>query len=157
MATLLAAAYKQAGIGVLVLDPMRNPRWRADFITDNPDEFLEAFWGSESCAAFIDESGDTVGRYNNAMEQTATKGRHFGHNVSFICQRASQLSKTVRDQCSFLALFRSSLIDCKTHAEEWARDELKGACGADFKQGDYYFCGRFSDLIRGNIFDEVGR
>ena len=152
LAEQLARKYKAQQIGVLVLDPMRDKRWNADFITDDPDEFLKTFWASESCAAFIDESGDTVGRFNHAMEQTATKGRHFGHNVHFICQRASQLSKTIRDQCSFLALFRSSVVDCKTHAEEWARDELKK--GASLNQGEYLFCGRYSELTRGNVFQE---
>lgn len=153
LARHLAHEYKRKGIGVIVLDPLRDPGWRADFCTDNPEQFLECFWGSESCAVFIDESGDAVGKYDLEMQQTATKGRHFGHNVHYITQRHAQLSATVRAQTRFLALFRSSLDDCKLHAREWARPELLE--GANLNQGEYLFCGRFQPLQKRNIFTEI--
>ncbi len=149
----LSKQYKARGIGVIVLDPLRDPNWHADYVTDKGDDFLECFWQSQSCAVFIDESGDAVGRYDLEMERTATKGRHFGHNVHYITQRHSQISTTVRGQTRFLALFRSSVDDCKIHAREWARPQLLD--GAQLSQGEYLFCGRFQELQKRNIFKEV--
>lgn len=152
LARKLSHDAKARGTGVIVLDTLNDPGWAADFQTSDPDEFIEILWRSQNCAVFIDEAGDSVGRFNTAMEQTATRGRHFGHNCHYISQRHAQLSKTVRDQCRYLALFRSSFDDCKIHAREWARPSLLD--GAELAQGDYLFCGRFSDLSRGNVFNE---
>lgn len=154
LAKHLARQFKAREIGVIVLDPLASSDWHADFVTKDSDEFLRVFWASESCAVFIDESGDAVGKYDLAMQQTATKGRHFGHSVHYITQRHAQLSATVRAQCSYLALFRSSLDDCKIHAKEWARPELCQA--AEIRQGEYLFCGRFTPLQKCNIFSEIG-
>jgi DNA helicase HerA-like ATPase len=150
LAKRLAADYQKAGISVIVLDPIADPAFPADYRTTNPDEFLEVFWQSRSCAAFIDEAGDAVGKYNDVMNRTATRGRHWGHNVHYITQRASLLSTTVRDQCSRLYLFRSGLKDCEKHAEEWTNPELKKA--ASLKAGEYYLADRQGNLSRHNIF-----
>ncbi len=152
LAKRLSADQKNRGIGVLVLDCLNSEGWAADFQTTDPDQFLDVFWKSQNCAVFIDEAGDSVGRFNMAMEQTATRGRHFGHNVHYISQRHAQLSKTVRDQCRYLALFRSSLDDCKIHSREWARPALLS--GSELEQGEYLFCGRFSELTKGDVFNE---
>lgn len=152
LAKRMCQAYGAAGVKRIVLDPLNDPEWQADFRTTDPDAFLEVFWASESCAAFIDEAGDAVGRYDLVMQKTATKGRHWGHNVHYVCQRGTQLAQTVRDQCSHLFLFCTSLKDCKIHADEWNRPELIQA--AQFKAGEYFHVTRFGVVQRGNIFQE---
>lgn len=152
LAKRLAADYQKAGIPVIVLDPIADPNFPADFRTTDPEKFLESFWDSRSCAVFIDEAGDAVGKYNDVMNRTATRGRHWGHNVHYITQRASLLSTTVRDMCSHLYLFRSGLNDCKIHAEEWTNPELKNA--ASLKAGEYYHADRQGNLEKGNIFTQ---
>tara|TARA_R110000782_G_scaffold263592_1_gene356313 strand:- start:5401 stop:5898 length:498 start_codon:yes stop_codon:yes gene_type:complete len=146
----LARQFKARGIGVLVLDPLNDPEWQCDFITSDPQEFLEVFWDSKSCMVFIDEAGDSVGRFNNEMRETSTKGRHWGHSVFYISQRATLINQTVRDQCGQLVLFNSSLEDCKIHANEWNRPELKS--GNILAKGEYYQCGRFTPLTKGRVF-----
>jgi len=152
LAKQLAKNLKASGHPIIVLDPMHD-EWAADYQTDNPDEFLKTFWASTGCHVFIDESGDSVGRFNTLMNQTATKGRHWGHSVYFLTQRGAQLSPTVRDQCSNLFLFVSGLKDCKIHAEEWNRAELLNA--SNFAQGDYFHAQRHKPLTRGNIFAQI--
>jgi len=75
---------------------------------------------------FIDESGQV---FNDGNDLTyawfATRSRHYGHSVTFISQRAMQIPRTMRDQCSRLYLFTSSRYDGKLHAEEWNKDELE--------------------------------
>jgi len=150
LAKQLAAGYRRNGIGVLVLDPLHDPEWNADFQTSDVDEFLRVYWESRSCVAFIDEAGDSVGRFDKAMIQTATKGRHWGHVNYYISQRGALLSTTVRDQCSKIFLFTSSLKDSKLHSEEWNAPELMGANA--LKQGEFYKTGRFSGVEKLRVF-----
>jgi len=142
------------GYSTIVLDPMHD-QWECGFSTDNADEFLEVFWDSKSCHVFIDESGDSVGRFNNLMNQTATKGRHWGHSCYYITQRGAQISRTIRDQCSHLFLFATARPDAKVHALEWNKSELENV--ATFQAGEYFHATRFGALERGNIFTTINK
>ena len=124
MAKQLSREYKSAGVGVIVLDPFHSSDWQADVVTADSEHFLNVLWDSQSCACFIDEAADAVGRYDDAMRQTATRGRHWGHNMHYISQRGSDLNKTVRDQCDFLFMFKLSYKDRQTLAQEFDKDEL---------------------------------
>ena len=152
LAKQLATGYMAAGVVVLLLDPLNDPEFPADYRTTDPTEFLDTFWASRSCAVFIDEAGDSVGKFDTLMQKTATRGRHWGHNVHYITQRGTQLSKTVRDQCSNLFLFTTSLSDAKVHADEWNQQEIKAA--NSLKQGDYYHVTRFGQLVKRSAFDQ---
>ena len=151
LARRLAARYKANGAGILVLDPIGDPRWNADFMTSDPEEFLHVFWQSQRCMAFIDESGDAVGRYDRAMIRTATRGRHWGHACHYITQRAVDISRTVRDQCSQLYLFASSMDDGKVHSREWNKPELMNC--HTLQRGEYYSAPRFGSLKKGAVFN----
>jgi len=150
LAKQMAAEYRAAGISVLVLDPLSDPDWSADYITSDPVDFSRTFWDSQRCAVFIDEAGDAVGRYDEVMARTATRGRHWGHNCHYITQRGMQLAVTVRDQCSHLFLFTTALNDSKTHANEWNQPELVNA--STLAQGQYYHCTRFGDVTKNTLF-----
>jgi len=150
LAKQMAAAYRARGVGVLVLDPLADPGWETDYITSDPDQFIEIFWASRSCAVFIDEAGDAVGRYDAVMAKTATRGRHWGHNCHYITQRGAQLAVTVRDQCSNLFIFCTALNDAKTHANEWNQPELVNC--PTLKKGEYYHVSRFGDLSKNAVF-----
>lgn len=146
----LSQHFIDSGYGVIVLDPLNDPAWPASFKTSDPDEFLRVFKKSRKCFVFIDEAGQAVGRFNNEMEQTATMGRHFGHSCFFLSQRAKQINTTVRDQCSYLALFTSSLDDSKIHANEWNHPEL---CEAyKLPKGKYFYCDRFNPVETRRVF-----
>jgi hypothetical protein len=114
------------GRKTLILDPLRDSRWIGN-VTDNPQEFLGRVETERQAALFIDESGETVGRYKEEMFWLATRARHFGHDSHFICQRAQQLNLTVRNQCSALCVFRVSDTDAKILADENASPELREA------------------------------
>lgn len=140
----LAASYKKQGIGVIVLDPLRDPGWNADFITDDQEEFLDVFWRSRSCAAFLDEGGESVGRYDLAMQKTATRGRHCGHSCHYVAQKATQLAPIVRDQCSHLFLFTSGLASAKMLAEEFNKPDLLQA--TQLQMYSYFHATRFGQI-----------
>lgn len=150
LAKRLAAGYVARDIPVLVLDPLFDPGWSCEFQTHDPEYFLDVFWESRSCAVFIDEAGDSVGKYDQAMIQTATRGRHWGHNCHYITQRGAGLARTVRDQCSHLFLFATALADAKIHATEWNNENLKEA--HSLARGEYFHCTRFGELGRKRVF-----
>jgi len=150
LAKKLAAKYKAAGIHVIVLDPICDPEWGADFQTDDPDNLLDVFWTSKNCAVFIDEAGESAGQYDKAMIKTATKGRHWGHNVHYLSQRGSMINTTIRAQCSQLFLFLSGKNDGKIHSEEWAQDELKNC--TQLARGEFYHVSRGGKLTKNKVF-----
>lgn len=75
--------------------------------------------------AFIDEGGESVGRYNNLMNQCVTKGRHWGHTVHIIAQEATQIAPLVRSQCTKIFSFAQSRAAGELLAREWLHDELE--------------------------------
>ncbi len=152
LSSQLVQTYRKNNIKVVVLDPMNDPRWGADFQTRDRAQFLSIIKNPEtrSCAIFVDESAEMIGRYHEEMFFLATRGRHYGHNCHFVCQRAKQLAKTVRDQCSYLALFNCSFDDSRELANEFNRVELKNA--HTLKKGEYFFCPRWGNLEKRKVF-----
>lgn len=142
LAQMLCRSYRKRGFRTIVLDPLRDPRWEADYSTTWGSEFLEAARLNRKCALFIDESGETIGRYNPEMLWLATRSRHYGHKSHFITQRAVQLNKTARDQCTTLFLFRVSMDDAKSLSNEFADDALKSA--TQLNQFEFFHKNRFS-------------
>lgn len=115
--------------------------WIADLVTSNPHKFLITAQKSRSCMLYLDESGETVGRYNDEMLWLATRARHYGHISHFITQRVVLLNRTVRDQCSKLFVFRVSANDAKALADDWANPHLYNAANLDKYQ--FIYCNRF--------------
>jgi hypothetical protein len=118
-----------------VLDPDKRSGWQADFLTDDPAEYLEVVKVNQGCALFIDESGQMIGRYAREMAWLATNSRKWGHKAHFITQRATQLDTTVRNQCTTIFLFKQSLNDTKILANEFVSDDLEAA--HTLSQGEY--------------------
>jgi hypothetical protein len=135
LAFKIARKYKEKGIQVLVLDPDKRADWQADFITDDPDYYLQTVKLNTKCALFIDESGMMIGRYSGAMAWLATNSRKWGHKAHFIAQRAKQIDPIVRTQCTNIFLFKQSLDDSKELSRDFVCDELKSASG--LSQGEY--------------------
>lgn len=133
-----------------MLDPLNDPEWEADYQTDDNEEFLNVMYQNRSCALFIDESGQSIGRYAQEMAACATQSRHFGHKAYFISQRAVQLDRTVRDQCTTLFVFRVGHNDAKVLAEEFGYEELKEA--HKLKKGECFVVTRFDPPKKLNVF-----
>lgn len=155
LAVNLCAKYKELGIKTIVLDPLKDDRWRADFITNDYKNFMKIIShpDTRSCAIFIDESGQSIDKYNRDNSyQLATRGRHAGHNVHFIAQKLTQIAPTVRDQCSFLFMFAISIDARKELANDWNKPEI---LYMELNRGDYIKIARFGEIKKSNIFQEV--
>lgn len=145
----VAHAYQKKGVGVIVFDPLGYDDWPADLVVQDRYEFLRAAKSSKSCALFVDESAETIGRFGKEMVWTATQSRHWGHKSYFISQRAMSVDKTVRDQCENLVSFRVSHNDGKLLAEEFAQPSLTVVSELD--KYEYIACGRFVKPTRGKV------
>jgi len=149
---ILANQYKAAGKKVAVLDPICDPDWRADFRTDSVELLKQYLNQNRSVYVFIDESGEVFNEGNDtSYSWLATRSRHYGHSVHFLAQRAIQIPKTMRDQCSRLFLFTSSKSDGKIHSEEWNKDELIN-CNT-LPKLHFYMTDRFSEVKTLKIVD----
>ena len=126
LAKVFASKLTNSGKKVAVLDPLFDPDWKCNYRTDDINEMTQYLKVNRSVYVFVDESG---AYFNDGNDTTyswlATRSRHYGHSVFFIAQRAIQIPKTMRDQCSRLYLFTSSRSDGKIHSEEWNKDVLE--------------------------------
>lgn len=142
LAKVFARKLADNGKKVAVLDPLFDPDWKADFRTDDIEEMTAYLRANRSVYVFVDESG---AYFNDGNDTTyswlATRSRHYGHSVFFIAQRAIQIPKTMRDQCSRLYLFTSSRSDGKIHSEEWNKDTLE-SCNT-LPKLMFYQCDRY--------------
>lgn len=145
----LCPLYKSQGTSIIVLDPDLRKEWgvpnlndikkgesiTVGVMTDDPEKFLEICKKNQSCALFIDESGQTIGRYAGPMQWVATNSRKWGHKAHFITQRATQLDPTIRAQCTSIFLFKQSVDDAKILAREFVAPELMESC--NLLRGEY--------------------
>jgi len=154
LATQLVPQYAAAGVYSIVLDPLKDPRWRTPYVTDDPSEFTRWAASSRRCMLFVDESGETIGHYQDQMFWLATRSRHLGHLSHFLTQRPAQVSPTVRNQCSRLYLFGVTFDDARSIAADWARspaDKETILLAGSLRPGEYFYVTRFEPPVRGSI------
>ena len=129
---------------MIVFDPLLDPEWNCDFITADQSQFLDVFWRSRSCMAFIDEGGESVGRYNKLMNKCVTRGRHWGHTVHIIAQEATQIGPLVRAQCTKLFAFAQSKAAGELLAREWLHEELEQS--STLKKREYMYAVKMGSI-----------
>lgn len=154
LAVLLCKAFKSKGIRTAVLDPLRDPRWDADFVTADSAEFMAWARANKSAMLFVDEGGQSIGRYNTEMEWLATQARHWGHCSWFLTQRASMIPATIRHQCSKVFMFAVSTNDAKVFADEW--NELGLKMLDRFRPGEFVIVSRFEKMKHGRLTFPTG-
>ena len=145
LARLMCAQYRALGIKTIVLDPLNDPQWNADFQTRDPAEFLAVVRASRQCGAFIDEGSENIGRFDTEMHFCTTQARHLGHRMTIICQKPTQIAPVVRDNCSQVAAFRIAPSGAKLIADDYTQRALLGA--VDLNKGEYLYTGRFNSQV----------
>lgn len=151
VAKKLAQTAKASDRGVLVFDPIRDPTWGADFVTDKMSEFLRIAKMNKNCTLFIDEAATACGNHDRESHWLATQARHWGHQSVFISQRPAQVAKNIRDNCSKLFCFRISPSDAKIYADEWCYQEILNA--PDLPQGECLYLPRFGQATKMTVFE----
>lgn len=143
MGKALLHKYKREGVNTILLDPMMDPGWGADYVTRDPNDLLRVAKESRQCAIFIDEPASAIRKYDTEMEWLTTQSRHWGHETTICTQRGVQLSPTIREQCQKLYLFAlGSERDAKVFADSYGDPGLLEACR--LRQGEFLFARRFT-------------
>lgn len=156
LAHKLANKAKNDGNGVLVLDPLLDPEWMkhgAQFLTDDPVEFLAIAKKNKSCHLFIDEAGNYCGQYAKETWWLATQARHWGHKSYFISQRANMVAKNIRDNCKDLFCFRISPSDAKLLADDFCFRDLENA--PQLMQGEFFYAPRYGEIKKLSAFEKT--
>lgn len=124
-----AEGFRRRGMRVIVCDPMLDPEWPADFITDDIDELVEVAKLNSKCAIFIDEGEDTIGMHpKKHVRWLTSQSRHRGHITRILAQRPKDMvSKTMRTQLNELFLFNVDVEDAKEMARSYNEEALKEA------------------------------
>lgn len=144
LACALAENYRASGVHVLVCDPLANP-WPATWQTTDRAAFIAAAKKSRRCALFIDEAGQTISRDPEA-EWLFTTARHWGHVTHVMSQGGTQLTPTMRGQCSRIFLFGCTPRVAEMWAEEFNEPGLLSASA--LPRFEFLFKERFQPLRR---------
>ncbi len=126
----VAGGFKRASVGVLALAPTAElEAWRrvTHWATDDIDLFCRKVAASRRCAVFAELADSEADKFDPRIRRMFTRGRHDGHRVFFVAQRFSQVEPTVREQCAFLWLFKTSAKAAAVMAEEFADPGLLAA------------------------------
>ena len=138
---------------IFVLDAKLDPGFLADFITADPEEFLQVVEGETDCLLIVDEGGETIGAYAGSIRRVATMHRGLGHQAFFITQRAQMFDKTMREQCSNLICFRQSLEDGRELSRTFPQLRPLIEDVPTLEQGEYFFVPSFGDPQRGRAWE----
>ena len=150
LAKQLAASFRASGVHVLVCDPLYD-EWPATWQTLKIQELIDAAKQARRCALFVDEAGMTVRRGRDApdVEWLFTTARHWGHSTHVLSQGGTQLTPTMRAQCSSVYLFGSTPGVAELWASEFNEPGL--AAAPSLQRFECLFKQRFQPLRRVRI------
>jgi DNA helicase HerA-like ATPase len=150
---IVEKAHKR-GVNKLILDPTPArhewPHDDKDFITNDPDEFLQVVFANTRCLGIVDEAGSMIGRFGKEKNNLATMSRHYGHSMIFITQDVKSIDNIVREQMQDIIVFRVGKKRADELAEDFADDDLKQA--STLQKGEFLIKQDFRPVIRDKVF-----
>ncbi|MEG9862955.1 MAG: hypothetical protein V6Z82_06980 [Flavobacteriales bacterium] len=146
LAKFFANQAHKKGEDILVFDPRKSGGWPDGAKKySSPEKFLNDFWKLEKHHVFIDEAKVLFDFDIKGAEKIAYQGRHNGHLVYFIGQRAmSMIPPNARNQCGKVFAFKQSKKDSDTLADEY--NDILSQCvtlkKVHFIFSDGFACGK---------------
>jgi ABC-type glutathione transport system ATPase component len=159
LARVLIDKSKKKKTDAIVFDPFfvdgisdAQELWGAEQATSSKMKFGRMVNKSLRCLTVVDEASEW-GKSSKFLETIASKFRHRGQKIIFICQNYTMLSPTIRNQCSHIYVFRTLGESCKSLCKEYG-NIMK--CVRNFKNGEYlYFkVENPNHIIKDNIFND---
>lgn len=138
----LCDEYTVAGHGTLVYDPLFDDGWNASLVTADKGEFIEAYFGSQNCRVFIDESSELDRHADKEFAAMATRGRHYGHLNFFIAQRFTMMPRNIRSQISRVFSFRQGPEDARELSKQIGEKSLLQV--SQLQRGKYMYSDGFT-------------
>lgn len=96
--------------------------WKqADFSTNDGNELLRYLREPENNESFVfvDESADSVDKYDEQYKWLAGSSRHYGHSVTFIAHLLTDVNPSIRMNCKRWILFASRRRDFELAESEY--------------------------------------
>lgn len=155
LATSICAEARKSHKLTAVCDPLANPKWRADFFSQNFDGFKHFLMTHKCVFAFIDESGAVLDRHDKGHEWVTTISRNYGHHVFLLCQGIKQLSPMTRGNCSNAYVFNTTYSALGMIAEDFNHPELLKF--PRLGRGEFYKVSTFSEISKYSIDFRTGR
>lgn len=155
LARKLAVGFKRRAVPVVVLDPMRDPRWDADEMFTDPQEFISYLRDPSKClrvAAFIDESGMVLDKYERGNQWLTCQSRHHGHRVHLIAQRAEMVDINLRENCRTAYVFNIAADTAKIYSRSFNCPAILKA--PNLPRGMCIVAQRFGKPRLLNVFDD---
>ena len=139
---LLVPRWRRRGYSIAVLDPMKSPEWKADFISTDPDAFLVYCKSHTGLAIFVDEGAAALGKAADYNWLTS-RARHWGHETHIISQRPQDINTAVRGNCESLFVFNIDPRATELLASDWNEPTLRDASRNPRLQ--FHFARRLAD------------
>lgn len=120
------------GYAVLVFTPNLPPveHWPCRWQTDDPEEFMRAFWNNKGCVFYIDEAAsdffgaegtpEQLKRWRKELPRVSTRGRHLLHEVNIITQHFRSIEPKIREQHTHVYCCTQGKPSCEALVEERA-------------------------------------
>lgn len=144
-AHLLAKRDVEAKIPVFIHDPhgTRSSWPSGSYHFNTVDELISALKKSQRIKAYLEESGESIGRGRDATtyQWLSTGSRKWGHVVTFIAQEAQQLLPVIRKNCTRGLIFRQSETNAKLLANDFADKGLLAI--TNLNQYEFLYVERF--------------
>jgi hypothetical protein len=143
---------------VVVYDPVLTPTLAGEWprnaaIFDDEEKFLRYVEkrGNEATAIYIDEGADLFSHAQPENRWILTRGRHYGYEVTLICQRPKLVMPSVRHQCARCFLFRLARSDLREISEDFGHT---GLAKVKLDNGDFLALhSGHAQIVRANVYE----
>lgn len=123
LAKIFCRQVVRSGRGTIVLDPFMS-KWDTPRVYTDSGEFLRQAKSQMNKGLFVDESGETIGKYDLTMNWLTTTARHCGHKTWLITHRPTQISPTLRSCCENCYMFATDVDAHATLCKEFLAPHL---------------------------------
>jgi hypothetical protein len=143
---------------VIVYDPVLTPTLAGEWpknaaIFDDQEKFLRYVEkrGNQATAIYIDEGADVFSHGQPENRWILTRGRHYGYEVTLICQRPKLVMPSVRHQCARCFLFRLARSDLREISEDFGHT---GLASVKLDNGDFLALhSGHAQIVRANVYE----
>jgi hypothetical protein len=158
LAHKLAQFDEQEKRPIIVFDPVLTETMVGDWPTKNTavytdeEKFVRAITKlREPHSVYIDEGADIFSHAQPENRWILTRGRHYGFEVTLICQRPKLVMPSVRHQCSRCFIFRVARSDLREISEDFGHS---GLAKISLDNGDFLCLhSGHAQIARGNIYE----
>ncbi len=129
MKQVIIPGHRRKGRWVGVLDPVGARDWPANWVTQDPLQFVEASRKSRDCVWVVDEIAKYRQDYKaiSAIEELFFMGGNNGHLSYAIAQRLMMVPPNIREQCDVAIVFQQAPASLQLLADQFNQPRILDA------------------------------